>query len=102
MKLDVPQLLEATKQPIIKRTETEKPAEPQPQPVKHIVQTDLETGMRETWMKIAKQYDLAPKALLELNPQYDADPMSLSVGDSLNVEKQQPRSIQKEPVYEIP
>ncbi|MCZ4295937.1 S-type pyocin domain-containing protein, partial [Vibrio sinaloensis] len=25
-----------------------------------------------------------------------------SVGDSLNVEKQQPRSIQKEPVYEIP
>lgn len=102
VKLDVPKLLEATKQPIIKRTEPEKTAEPQPQPVKHIVQTDLETGMRETWMKIAKQYGLAPKALLELNPQYDADPMSLSVGDSLNVEKQQPRSIQKEPVYEIP
>ncbi|MEF1256621.1 phospholipase effector Tle1 domain-containing protein, partial [Vibrio sp. M260112] len=102
VKLDVPQLLEATKQPIIKRAESEKPAEPQPQPVKHIVQTDLETGMRETWMKIAKQYGLAPKALLELNPQYDADPMSLSVGDSLNVEKQQPLSIEKEPVYEIP
>ncbi|MGY5540331.1 T6SS effector antibacterial DNase [Vibrio brasiliensis] len=102
VKLDVPQLLEATKQPIIKRAESEKPAEPQPQPVKHIVQTDLETGMRETWMKIANQYGLAPKALLELNPQYDADPMSLSVGDSLNVEKQQPLNIEKEPVYAIP
>ncbi|MEF1285647.1 S-type pyocin domain-containing protein, partial [Vibrio sp. M250220] len=102
VKLDVPQLLEATKPPIIKRAESEQPAEPQPQPVKHIVQTDLETGMRETWMKIANQYGLAPKALLELNPQYDADPMSLSVGDSLNVEKQQPLNIEKEPVYAIP
>ncbi|MGD8119100.1 colicin E3/pyocin S6 family cytotoxin, partial [Vibrio sp. TRT 29B02] len=36
------------------------------------------------------------------NPQYDADPMSLSVGDSLNVEKQQPLNIEKEPVYAIP
>ncbi|MBF4376456.1 S-type pyocin domain-containing protein, partial [Vibrio anguillarum] len=45
---------------------------------------------------------LAPKALLDLNPQYDADPMSLSVGASLNVQKPQPQRIENEPVYEIP
>lgn len=103
VKLDIPQLLEATKHPIIKRTEVTKPAEQkQPEPVNHIVQTDPETGTRETWMKIAKQHGLAPKALLDLNPQYDADPMSLSVGDSLNVQKSQPQCIEKESVYEIP
>lgn len=103
VKLDIPQLLEATKHPIIKRAEVTKPAEQkQPEPVNHIVQTDPETGARETWMKIAKQHGLAPKALLDLNPQYDADPMSLSVGDSLNVQKSQPRCIEKESVYEIP
>ncbi|ELX4139920.1 S-type pyocin domain-containing protein [Vibrio vulnificus] len=103
VKLDIPQLLEATKHPIIKRTEVTKPAQQkQPEPVNHIVQTDPETGTRETWMKIAKQHGLAPKALLDLNPQYDADPMSLSVGDSLNVQKPQPQCIEKESVYEIP
>ncbi|EJB8349241.1 T6SS effector antibacterial DNase [Vibrio parahaemolyticus] len=103
VKLDIPQLLEATKHPIIKRTEVTKPAQQkQPEPVNHIVQTDPETGTRETWMKIAKQHGLAPKALLDLNPQYDADPMSLSVGDSLNVQKSQPQCIEKESVYEIP
>ncbi|MBF4395844.1 LysM peptidoglycan-binding domain-containing protein, partial [Vibrio anguillarum] len=71
-------------------------------PVNHIVQTDPETGTRETWAKIANQYGLAPKALLDLNPQYDADPMSLSVGASLNVQKPQPQRIENEPVYEIP
>jgi hypothetical protein len=103
VKLDIPQLLEATKHPIIQRTEVTQPAEQkQPEPVNHIVQTDPETGTRETWMKIAKQHGLAPKALLDLNPQYDADPMSLSVGDSLNVQKSQPQCIEKESVYEIP
>ncbi len=103
VKLDIPQLLEATKHPIIKRTEAVKPAEQkQPEPVNHIVQTDPETGTRETWAKIANQYGLAPKALLDLNPQYDADPMSLSVGDSLDVQKRQPQRIEKESVYEIP
>ncbi|WP_214649864.1 S-type pyocin domain-containing protein, partial [Vibrio anguillarum] len=103
VKLDIPQLLDATKHPIIKRTEAAKPAEQkQPKPVNHIVQTDPETGTRETWAKIANQYGLAPKALLDLNPQYDADPMSLSVGASLNVQKPQPQRIENEPVYEIP
>ncbi|QEO45240.1 S-type Pyocin domain-containing protein [Vibrio cholerae] len=103
VKLDIPQLLEATKHPIIKRTEAAKPSEQkQPEPVNHIVQTDHETGTRETWKKIANQYGLAPKALLDLNPQYDADPMSLSVGASLNVQKPQPQRVEKESVYEIP
>ena len=103
VKLDIPQLLETTKHPIIKRTVVTKPAkQKQLEPVNHIVQTDPETGTRETWLKIAKQHGLAPKALLDLNPQYDADPMSLSVGDSLNVQKSQPQCIEKESVYEIP
>ncbi|WP_299144139.1 S-type pyocin domain-containing protein, partial [uncultured Vibrio sp.] len=100
--LDIPQLLEATKLPIIKRSETAKPAaQKQPEPINHIVQTDPETGTRETWVKIANLYGLAPKALLGLNPQYDADPGSLSVGDYLNVQKQQPQNIKDESVYEI-
>ncbi|WP_282250177.1 T6SS effector antibacterial DNase [Vibrio campbellii] len=103
VKLDIPLLLEATKYPIIKRTEAVKPAEQkQPEPVNHIVQTDPKTGTRETWAKIANQYGLAPRALLDLNPQYDGDPMSLSVGDSLNVQKPRPQHIEKESVYEIP
>ncbi len=103
VKLDIPLLLEATKHPVIKRSETSKPAvQKQSEPFHHIVQTDPETGTRETWAKIANQYELAPKALLELNPQYDADPMSLSVGDSLNVQKSQPQSVEKEFVHEIP
>ncbi|MCY9829550.1 hypothetical protein, partial [Vibrio chagasii] len=36
-------------------------------------------------MSIAQKYALTPKTLLTLNPQYDADPMSLAAGHSLNV-----------------
>ncbi|MCG9683549.1 hypothetical protein L1D31_13315 [Vibrio sp. Isolate23] len=42
---------------------------------------------RESWVEIANQHNLTPKRLLELNPVYDNDPMSLKVGDSLVVKE---------------
>ncbi|MCY9829508.1 S-type Pyocin family protein, partial [Vibrio chagasii] len=83
--LDIPELLTATKKNIQTRNDfmaTKEETQPIPH---HIVQTDPETGQRETWMSIAQKYALTPKTLLTLNPQYDADPMSLAVGHSLNV-----------------
>ncbi|TCT61093.1 T6SS effector antibacterial DNase [Vibrio crassostreae] len=83
--LNVPELLTATKKAIQTRNDfmaTKEETQPLPH---HIVQTDPETGQRETWMSIAQKYALTPKTLLTLNPQYDADPMSLAVGHSLNV-----------------
>ncbi|MCW8346083.1 S-type pyocin domain-containing protein [Vibrio sp. ZSDZ65] len=83
--LDIPELLTATKKAIQTRNDfmaTKEETQPLPH---HIVQTDPETGQRETWMSIAQKYALTPKTLLTLNPQYDADPMSLAVGHSLNV-----------------
>ncbi|TCT58865.1 colicin E3/pyocin S6 family cytotoxin, partial [Vibrio crassostreae] len=83
--LDIPELLTAPKKAIQTRNDfmaTKEDTQPLPH---HIVQTDPETGLRETWVSIAQKYALTPKTLLTLNPQYDADPMSLAVGHSLNV-----------------
>ncbi|MUK94793.1 LysM peptidoglycan-binding domain-containing protein, partial [Aliivibrio fischeri] len=52
----------------------------------HICQLDTETNQRETWIQIAAKYNLAPKALLELNNRYNSNPAALAVGDELIVE----------------
>lgn len=51
----------------------------------HTVGTDSKTNQRESWGAIAEQYGLSAKQLLDWNPQYNADPMSLKVGDTLTV-----------------
>lgn len=51
-------------------------------------------------MQIAEQYGLTPKALLALNPAYDANPMSLAVGHSLNVKVVE--ASQKESPFDTP
>lgn len=53
----------------------------------HIVQMDPQTGQRESWPAIAAQYGLSARELLDLNPQYHADPMALSPSDSLLISK---------------
>jgi hypothetical protein len=100
VKLDIPALLEATKQPIAPRTISKEDQAPN-KPKFHVVQMDNDTGKRETWDKIAKQYGLTPLELLNLNPSYKKDPMSLIVGHSLNVEKAKPVE-DKEPITELP
>ncbi len=101
VKLDIPEILEATKQPVAIRCSAPENKNESVAPMCHTVQVDPETGGRESWITIAQQYDLAPKELLELNPSYDADPMSLAVGHILNVEKYQ-KQAEPEPVFDLP
>lgn len=89
IKLDINELLAAPKQPVAERqttqpSETEK-AESKPET--HTVGTDSKTNQRESWGVIAEQHGLSAKQLLDLNPQYNADPMSLKVGDTLTVQQ---------------
>ncbi|MGC7904098.1 LysM peptidoglycan-binding domain-containing protein [Vibrio anguillarum] len=87
IKLDINELLAAPKQPVTER-QTTQPAETEKaesKPETHTVGTDSKTNQRESWGAIAEQYGLSAKQLLDLNPQYDADPMKLKVGDQLVV-----------------
>ncbi|WP_462056960.1 LysM peptidoglycan-binding domain-containing protein [Vibrio parahaemolyticus] len=89
IKLDINELLAAPKQPVAER-QTTQPAETTKagnEPETHTVGTDSKTNQRESWGAIAKQYGLSAKQLLDLNPQYNADPMSLKVGDALTVQE---------------
>lgn len=87
IKLDINELLAAPKQPVAER-QTTQPAETTKagnEPETHTVGTDSKTNQRESWGAIAEQYGLSAKQLLDLNPKYNADPMSLKVGDRLTV-----------------
>ncbi|EPS5919467.1 LysM peptidoglycan-binding domain-containing protein [Vibrio parahaemolyticus] len=89
IKLDINELLAAPKQPVAER-QTTQPAETEKaesKPETHTVGTDSKTNQRESWGAIAEQYGLSAKQLLDLNPQYNADPMSLKVGDTLTVQE---------------
>ncbi|MEB5597738.1 LysM peptidoglycan-binding domain-containing protein [Vibrio cholerae] len=87
IKLDINELIAAPKLPVAER-QTIQPAETEKaesKPETHIVGTDSKTNQRESWGAIAEQYGLSAKQLLDLNPQYNSDPMSLKVGDRLTV-----------------
>ncbi len=89
IKLDINELLAAPKQPVAER-QTIQPADTEKaenKPEMHTVGTDSKTNQRESWGAIAEQYGLSAKQLLDLNPQYNADPMSLKVGDTLKVQE---------------
>ncbi|EOG7755747.1 LysM peptidoglycan-binding domain-containing protein, partial [Vibrio cholerae] len=89
IKLDINELLAAPKQPVAER-QTIQPAETEKaesKPETHTVGTDSKTNQRESWGAIAEQYGLSAKQLLDLNPQYNADPVSLKVGDRLMVQE---------------
>lgn len=102
VKLDIPALLAARKHDALAREQQADKAGPsETAPVTHRVLTDTETGKRESWMQIAEQYGLSAKALLALNPQYDADPLSLKAGDTLTVKTPQ-ASAAPEPVKGLP
>lgn len=89
IKLDINELLAAPKQSVAERQNTQ-PAETEKaesKPETHTVGTDSKTNQRESWGAIAEQYGLSAKQLLDLNPQYNSDPMSLKVGDRLTVQQ---------------
>ncbi|ELL0574204.1 S-type pyocin domain-containing protein [Vibrio fluvialis] len=87
IKLDIKELLAAPKQPVAERQTTQpaKTEKAESKPETHTVGTDSKTNQRESWGAIAEQYGLSAKQLLDLNPQYNADPMSLKVADTLTV-----------------
>jgi len=100
IKLDIKELLAAPKQPIAERQPTQpvEKAKAESKPETHTVATDSDTHQRESWGAIAEQYGLSAKQLLDLNPQYNADPMSLKVGDRMTVKavEQNQSSAEKE------
>lgn len=87
VKLDIPALLDVTHEEVLPREEK---VESKPEPYQtHKVLLDPDTGQRETWMKIAAQYDITPRMLLDMNAQFDSDtkqPTDLKAGDVLNVD----------------
>ncbi|PRQ62459.1 T6SS effector antibacterial DNase [Vibrio sp. V01_P9A10T6] len=104
IKLDINELLAAPKQSVAKRqttqpSDTEK-AESKPET--HTVGTDSKTNQRELWGAIAEQYGLSAKQLLDLNPQYNADPMSLKVGDTLTVKAVEEKQRTPEKATDLP
>ncbi|WP_408642321.1 MIX and LysM peptidoglycan-binding domain-containing protein [Salinivibrio proteolyticus] len=107
VKLSISDLLAAPKQAVANRDDS--PAESDSdktrdsaQPLTHTVKFDPTTRQRESWPAIAAQYGLSAKQLLELNPHYHAEPMSLAVGDLLTVKGSQPQDIEKKSIYELP
>ncbi|KFI09583.1 hypothetical protein IX95_22760 [Vibrio sp. B183] len=87
IKLDINELLATPKQPVVERqtTQSVEADKAKTKPETHIVGADSKTNQRESWGTIAGQYGLSAKQLLDMNPQYDADPMKLKVGDQLVV-----------------
>ncbi|MCC4225979.1 S-type pyocin domain-containing protein [Vibrio campbellii] len=84
IKLDIPALFDAAKQPEEARVEDNNDeTEAEQTPATHIVVAG------ETWQSIAELYGMGAKALLSLNPAYDADPLSLSAGDEIVVAEAQ-------------
>ncbi|EHH1260215.1 S-type Pyocin family protein [Vibrio parahaemolyticus] len=80
VKLDIPALLDAAKQPEEACAEDNNDeTEAQYTGETHNV------AAGETWQSVAKLYGMGAKALLSLNPAYDADPLSLAAGDEIVV-----------------
>ncbi|EOA3786202.1 hypothetical protein ACH0R5_004341 [Vibrio vulnificus] len=85
--LDIEQLVSIRQTDLLERpkdTESQSDFKEKSAPT-HTVKTHVDTGQSETWTDIAAQYGLAPKELLTLNPLYEQDPLSLKVGDKLQV-----------------
>ncbi|ELH4237447.1 S-type pyocin domain-containing protein [Vibrio fluvialis] len=104
IKLDINELIAAPKQPVAER-QTTQPAETEKAENKsetHTVGTDSKTNQRESWGTIAEQYGLSAKQLLDLNPQYNADPMSLKVGDTLTVKAVEENQSTPEKATDLP
>ncbi len=89
--LDIEQLVSIRQTDLLERpkdTESQSDFKEKSAPT-HTVKTHVDTGQSETWTDIAAQYGLAPKELLTLNPLYEQDPLSLKVGDKLQVREWQ-------------
>ncbi|MCL9783415.1 LysM peptidoglycan-binding domain-containing protein [Vibrio sp. S4M6] len=89
VQLDIHALLNAPKQPVLERSQVQQTqnVEEKSKPETHTVKIDPKTSQRETWSAIAELHNLSAKQLLEYNPHYNDDPMSLKVNDILAIQK---------------
>ncbi|WP_258105912.1 S-type pyocin domain-containing protein [Vibrio jasicida] len=88
IKLDIPTLFDVVKQPEEERSEDNNDeAEAEQTAATHIVVAG------ETWQSIAELYGMGAKALLSLNPVFEADPLSLAIGDEIVVTETQQQQI---------
>ncbi|MBU2899069.1 LysM peptidoglycan-binding domain-containing protein [Vibrio hepatarius] len=102
IKLDIQQLLDVPKQSVADRTNNQNSQSESEDslPQTHTVQLDKKSNQRESWSAIAESYGVSAKQLLEFNPNFDADPLSLKAGDILTVqnptEVEKPQSVMRE------
>ncbi|WP_240997115.1 S-type pyocin family protein [Vibrio campbellii] len=84
IKLDVPALFDAVKQPEESRSDNiDDETEAEQTAATHIVVAG------ESWQSIAERYGMGAKALLSLNPVFEDDPLSLTIGDEIVVAEAQ-------------
>ncbi|HBC0002005.1 TPA: DUF2235 domain-containing protein [Vibrio parahaemolyticus] len=84
--IDTKALTSICEQKLLPReTKQDKANVTQPEANKHTVK-NKEDGQPEQWTDIAALYGIGAKDLLSLNPAYEHDPLSLSVGDVLFIE----------------
>ncbi|EGX6965409.1 S-type Pyocin family protein, partial [Vibrio alginolyticus] len=95
IKLDIPALFDAVKQPEEARSEgNNDETQAEQTAATHTV------TVGEDWQSIAELYGMGAKALLLLNPVFEADPLSLAVGDEIIVaEKQQQQAPDKKNTF---
>ncbi|SJL82595.1 MIX and LysM peptidoglycan-binding domain-containing protein [Vibrio palustris] len=68
----------------------------------YFVQNQLGTNQRESWHDIAKKHGMSPKALLDLNPKYQANPGSLNVGDEILIADATAKAMAGYEAYSLP
>ena len=95
IKLDIPALFDTVKQPEEARSEVNND---ETQAEQTAATHTVTAG--EDWQSIAELYGMGAKALLLLNPVFEADPLSLAVGDEITVaEKQQQQAPDKKNTF---
>ncbi|WP_158155788.1 T6SS effector antibacterial DNase [Vibrio alginolyticus] len=95
IKLDIPALFDTVKQPEEVRSEVNND---ETQAEQTAATHTVTAG--EDWQSIAELYGMGAKALLLLNPVFEADPLSLAVGDEITVaEKQQQQAPDKKNTF---
>lgn len=99
--LDVNELLSAPALPVDERHSDTPNENPTPSQATHTVAINPITNSRELWSEIAEQHNLYAKQLLDLNPEFNDDPMKLKVGDVLKVSVP-PAPVKRDKKTELP
>ncbi|MBV7263218.1 DUF2235 domain-containing protein [Photobacterium sp. WH24] len=96
--LDMQSIVASRTQPLLERsTQETEPSENAAAKTHHTVKMRPDTRQRESWPDIAEQYGLTAKQLLDLNPQYNDDPLKLQIGDTLQITELSSNTQPKQP-----